>query len=69
MFGAKVHLVTTEKDAVKVPEMPKSVVHERSPLPIYVVSVEVTFQDGDAEFQALNKQRLAEKIRKDGVKP
>ena len=62
-------IVITEKDAVKVPEMPKSVVHERSPIPIYVVSVEVTFQDGDAEFQALIKQRLAEKIRKDGVKP
>ena len=62
-------MICTEKDAVKVPVMLKSVVQETSPIPIYVVSVEVTFQDGNEAFQTLLKQRLAEKIRRDGVRP
>jgi 3-deoxy-D-manno-octulosonic-acid transferase len=60
-------IVITEKDAVKVPVMLKNVVQETSPIPIYVVSVEVTFQDGNEAFQTLLKQRLAEKIRRDEV--
>ena len=50
-------IVITEKDAVKVPA---ELVRERAEfkIPIYVVSVEVTFRDGEEEFIHLMKESL-----------
>ncbi len=54
-------IVITEKDAVKIPT---AIVEAKWPIPVFVVSVEVTFQKGRDEFRAMLKQRLQEKIRK-----
>ena len=52
-------IVITEKDAVKVPA---EVMQSEWPIPVYVLSVEVTFQEGGAEFYALLKEKLADKL-------
>ena len=54
-------IVITEKDAVKIPT---AIVEAKWPIPVFVVSVEVTFQKGRDEFRAMLRQRLQEKIRK-----
>ena len=52
-----------EKEAVKVPA---ELIRERADfnIPIYVVSVEVTFRDGEEEFIRLMKESLKEKLHK-----
>ena len=59
-FGAET-IIVTEKDAVKIPD---EVARETWSIPIFVISVEVTFQTGAAEFESLLRQRLAERIRR-----
>ena len=54
-------IIVTEKDAVKIPD---EVAREQWNIPIFVISVEVTFQVGAAEFEKLLRQRLEEKIGK-----
>lgn len=49
-------IATTEKDAVKLPALPKSL----SKLPIYVVTVEVVIQEDDTQLLNLLKNRLKE---------
>ena len=57
-FAAEM-IIVTEKDAVKIPD---EVAREDWGIPIYVISVEVTFQSGATEFENLLRQRLAEKV-------
>ena len=56
-------IVITEKDAVKVPA---ELLRERADfkIPIYVVSVEVTFRDGEEDFIHLMKQSLKDKMKR-----
>ena len=56
-------IVITEKDAVKVPQLNREALRAKSPVPVYVVSVEVTFQKGNAEFLKLLKVELERKIQ------
>jgi len=53
-------IVITEKDAVKVPA---DVVRAKWRVPIYVISVEVTFQKGREEFFRRLEKQLAAKLR------
>ena len=55
-------IVITEKDAVKVPQLHRDTMRAKSPIPVYVVSVEVTFKKGNAEFLELVKAELEKKI-------
>lgn len=48
-------LVTTEKDAVKIPS---EFIHSERPLPVYVLGIEVRFLDGYEEFMQLIEQTL-----------
>jgi len=48
-------LVTTEKDAVKIPV---EFIHAERPLPLYVLGIEVAFTDGAAELMALVEKIL-----------
>ncbi len=57
-------IIITEKDAVKIP---RSIIEAQRPLPIYVISIEVTFQKGDREFKELLQASLAEKIAKEVI--
>ena len=50
-----VALVTTEKDAVKIPS---EFIHSDRPLPVYVLGIEVRFLDGYEEFMALIEKSL-----------
>ena len=52
-------IVITEKDAVKIP---MEVIHAGINIPVYVICVEVSFQQGKEEFNALLARRLAEKL-------
>ena len=54
-------IVITEKDAVKIP---MEVIHAGISVPVYVICVEVNFQQGRDEFKALLAQRLAAKLGK-----
>lgn len=53
-------IIITEKDAVKVPG---DVVRAKWRIPMYVISVEVTFQKGQEAFFSTLKEALAEKLR------
>ena len=53
-------IVSTEKDAVKVPG---DVVRAKWRIPIYVIAVEVTFQKGGNAFFRTLEQQLASKLR------
>lgn len=53
-------IIITEKDAVKVPG---DVVRAKWRIPMYVISVEVTFQKGQEAFFSALKDALAEKLR------
>ncbi len=53
-------IIITEKDAVKVPG---DVVRAKWRIPMYVISVEVTFQKGQEAFFSTLKDALAEKLR------
>lgn len=59
-------VVITEKDAVKVPLLARDTIMERlsHEVPIYVVSVEVTFQDGADRFMQCIRKHLKEKLGK-----
>ena len=59
-FAAEM-IIVTEKDAVKIPD---EVARETWSIPIFVISVEVTFQSGAEEFENLLRRRLEEKIGK-----
>jgi len=48
-------LVTTEKDAVKIPA---EFIHSHRPLPVYVLGIEVRFLDGYEEFMQLIEKTL-----------
>ena len=52
-------IIITEKDAVKIPA---EVVHTSLGIPVYVICVEVTFQQGKTEFQQLLNQKLASRL-------
>ena len=54
-------IVITEKDAVKIPA---EVVQARWPIPVYVICVEVNFQEGGEEFYSLLKAKLQDKLGK-----
>ena len=54
-------IVITEKDAVKIP---MEVIHAGISVPVYVICVEVNFQQGKDEFKTLLAQRLAAKLGK-----
>ena len=54
-------IVITEKDAVKIP---MEVIHAGISVPVYVICVEVNFQQGKEEFKNLLAQRLAAKLGK-----
>jgi tetraacyldisaccharide 4'-kinase len=45
-------LITTEKDAVKIPA---EFIHSERPLPVYVLSIQVRFTDGYEEFMEMIK--------------
>ena len=51
-------VVITEKDAVKVPV---EIVRQDYPIPIYVISVEVTFQNGSEEFRRMLADEIGKK--------
>ncbi len=59
-------VVITEKDAVKVPMPPfkrdDKIIESFGPIPIYVLSVEVTFEDGADELRALVNGKIKEKL-------
>ena len=59
-FAAEM-IIVTEKDAVKIPD---EVARERWDIPIFVISVEVTFQAGARDFEQLLRRRLADKVGK-----
>ena len=59
-FAAEM-IIVTEKDAVKIPD---EVARERWDIPIFVISVEVTFKTGARDFEQLLRQRLADKVGK-----
>lgn len=46
-------LITTDKDAVKIPS---EFIHSERPLPVYVLSIEVRFHDGYAELMDMIKE-------------
>lgn len=48
-------LITTEKDAVKIPA---EFIHSDRPLPVYILSIELDFVDGIEDFMALIKNVL-----------
>ena len=52
-------IIITEKDAVKIPA---EVIHSGWDIPVYVICVEVSFQQGKAEFDQLLQQELAAKL-------
>lgn len=54
-------IIITEKDAVKIPS---SIIAAERPIPIYVISIEVTFQKGSDEFKSLLRGSLEEKIKR-----
>ena len=47
-----------------MPDVPREIMKAESPVPIYVVSVEVTFQSGDKEFKAMLEKNLQEYVKK-----
>jgi tetraacyldisaccharide 4'-kinase len=51
-------LITTEKDAVKIPA---EFIHSERPLPLYVLSIAVHFTEGYEEFMELIKDVTAGK--------
>ena len=57
-----VAMVTTEKDAVKIPV---EFIHSNPPLPLYVLGIEVCFRDGNEEFMKLIKQTLSNDVNKE----
>ncbi|MCR5834586.1 MAG: tetraacyldisaccharide 4'-kinase [Selenomonadaceae bacterium] len=59
-FGAEM-IIVTEKDAVKIP---KEFAQEKQSVPVFVISVEVTFQEGGKEFGEMLRRRLEEKVGK-----
>ena len=59
-FAAEM-IIVTEKDAVKIPD---EVARERWDIPIFVISVEVTFQAGARDFEQLLRRRLTDKVGK-----
>ena len=52
-------IVFTEKDAVKIP---LTIIEAKAPIPMFVICVEVTFQEGAEPFQAMLSTDLQEKI-------
>ena len=52
-------IVFTEKDAVKIP---LTIIEAKAPIPMFVICVEVTFQEGAEPFQAMLSADLQEKI-------
>ena len=57
-------IVTTEKDAVKLPRLEE----KDKLLPVYVVTVEVVMQDGGEEIGALLQERIDDYFRRTGKK-
>lgn len=55
-------IVITEKDAVKVPQLPRADFERQYSLPIYVICVEVNFLEGKDDFRQLLEKNLAENI-------
>lgn len=53
-------LITTEKDAVKIPA---EFIHSERPLPLYVLSIAVHFTEGYEEFMGLIKDVAQHKVR------
>lgn len=51
-------LITTDKDAVKIPS---EFIHSERPLPLYVLEIEVKFLDGYQELMELIKEKLEAK--------
>ena len=59
-------IVITEKDAVKIP---LTIIEAKVPIPVFVICVEVTFQEGAKEFQDMLAAHLQERnaaLRKGG---
>lgn len=56
-----VALITTEKDAVKIPA---EFIHTQRPLPVYVLGIEVRFMEGYEEFMTMIG-RMADQRKKD----
>jgi len=54
-------IIITEKDAVKIPS---SIIAAERLIPIYVISIDVTFQKGSDELHDLLRKSLAEKIKR-----
>ena len=61
--GAKA-IVVTEKDAVKIPTIPQLVADNGPVVPIYVVSIQVTFTEGEESFDSRLKEFLTEHVQK-----
>ena len=57
-FAAEM-IIVTEKDAVKIPD---EVARESWSIPIFVISVEVTFRAGAQDFELMLRRRLEERI-------
>ncbi|WP_346353581.1 tetraacyldisaccharide 4'-kinase [Azotosporobacter soli] len=53
-------LITTEKDAVKIPA---EFIHSQRPLPVYVLGIEVRFMEGYAEFMTMIGRMAEDKKR------
>ena len=56
-------IVTTEKDAVKIPQSVAENADGKPNLPIYVLTVEVVMQKGEAEIIELLRNRIADHVK------
>lgn len=52
-------LITTEKDAVKIPS---EFIHSDRPLPVYVLGIDVKFLDGSCQLMALINEKLRKPV-------
>ncbi|MCR5176184.1 MAG: tetraacyldisaccharide 4'-kinase [Anaerovibrio sp.] len=57
-------IVTTEKDAVKLPMEFLAAVPEDKAIPVYILTVEVVLQDGKDEFEAMLREKLEGRRKK-----
>lgn len=57
-------IITTEKDAVKLPMEFLAAVPEERAIPVYILTVEVVLQDGRDEFEKMLKEKLEQHNKK-----
>ena len=55
-------IVTTEKDAVKLPMEFLAAVPDEKQIPVLILTVEVVLQNGKDEFEEMLRRKIAEKL-------